>query len=354
MSLPVHLVGSVPLDSAQDVFATVSAELGDLVARLPDGETGERSGWVGFQIPRFRAHPALELRGSTVPGQRAEDVDAAARAEGERYERPRFGLVPGAAERAVSFDRPGYAAAALASYAVFRDARERGVVPARARFQVCLPTPQAPLVMFIDPEDIPTLIEPYRRAMLDDLDEILGSIPHDQLALQWDVAPEIAQLEGVWSSHYEDPTREITDELVQIGRHVPADVPVGFHMCYGDFGGKHFTEPEDLGLLTDLTNRVVDGLGRLDWVHMPVPVDRDDAAYFAPLDHLSVPDDTQLYLGVLHDSDGVPGALRRIGAARNHAPEFGIATECGFGRRNKDSIDALLRLHREVSEKAHH
>jgi hypothetical protein len=30
-------------------------------------------------------------------------------------------------------------------------------------------------------------------------------------------------------------------------------------------------------------------------------------------------------------------------------PDFGIATECGFGRRDPATIPALLRLHAEVA-----
>jgi len=44
----VHLVGSVPLANAREVFETVSAELGPCVCRIPDGETGDRSNWIQF------------------------------------------------------------------------------------------------------------------------------------------------------------------------------------------------------------------------------------------------------------------------------------------------------------------
>ena len=42
----VHLVGSVPLDSAEEVFRRASAALGDRLRRIPDGETGPRSDWI--------------------------------------------------------------------------------------------------------------------------------------------------------------------------------------------------------------------------------------------------------------------------------------------------------------------
>jgi len=42
----VHLVGSVPLKNAREVFETVCAALGPKLKRVPDGETGERSDWI--------------------------------------------------------------------------------------------------------------------------------------------------------------------------------------------------------------------------------------------------------------------------------------------------------------------
>ncbi len=39
----VHLVGSVPLGDAEDVFRTANAILGGRLRRIPDGETGERT-----------------------------------------------------------------------------------------------------------------------------------------------------------------------------------------------------------------------------------------------------------------------------------------------------------------------
>src|ERR1700742_3580896 len=53
----VHLVGSVPLDSAEDVFRRAAAALGDRLRRIPDGETGPRSDWILWQYPVFSARP---------------------------------------------------------------------------------------------------------------------------------------------------------------------------------------------------------------------------------------------------------------------------------------------------------
>jgi hypothetical protein len=43
------------------------------------------------------------------------------------------------------------------------------------------------------------------------------------------------------------------------------------------------------------------------------------------------------------------GARRRIAAAKAHRSDFGVACECGLGRRDPDSIAALLDLHRDAA-----
>src|SRR5215831_16708178 len=63
MSRGIHLVGSVPMASARNVFKQVSAALGTRIKRLPDGETGERSDWISWLEPVFSDHPAFQKSG---------------------------------------------------------------------------------------------------------------------------------------------------------------------------------------------------------------------------------------------------------------------------------------------------
>jgi hypothetical protein len=83
-------------------------------------------------------------------------------------------------------------------------------------------------------------------------------------------------------------------------------------------------------------------------MHMPVPAERDDDAFYAPLSALKLRPETELYLGLVHDTDGTEGTLRRIAAARRHVNDFGVATECGFGRRPAESVPALIDLHAKI------
>ena len=54
-----HLVGSLSQDTAEDTFTIVADHLGGRVARIPDGEVGERFHWMLFQGAAFDATPGL-------------------------------------------------------------------------------------------------------------------------------------------------------------------------------------------------------------------------------------------------------------------------------------------------------
>lgn len=346
----VHLVGSVPLDSAAEVFRTVSDALGERVRRIPDGETNDRTGWVGFQALMLLDHPDFELVPSEVPGERLEDMERAVRAQGDDYATPKFRLRRGVDPERLGFPELGYARAAKESYATFVELGRAGVIAAGTRFQVALPTPLAPLAIFLTPEQIPAVLPAYRTAMLRELADICASIPAPELAVQWDVAVELGLLDEAFPAPFPNVRATVTGEMVALGDAVPSGVELGYHLCYGDMGAHHFVEPRDMSTLVTLANDIAAGLARrLDWVHMPVPRARDDAEYFAPLEALVLGAGTELYLGLVHDSDGLDGTRRRMETASKFRPVFGISTECGFGRRDPMTVPALLRLHRAAA-----
>jgi hypothetical protein len=322
----VHLVGSVPLPDAGTVFGQLAARLGRHLARLPDGETGVRKDWIAWQYAVLASTPGLE----PIPvGDRGYLRRQMVRIAGPR-KAPRFGPL-------------GYATAALSSFALFDRLQQGGSIPEGIRFQVSLPTPLAPMTVFVTPEDR-ALVEPaYEERLLEELSAITSAIPASRLAVQWDVAVEVAHLHGVWPTHFPDLERGVVDRLVRLGRAVPGGVSLGFHLCYGDFGHRHFMQVDDASTLVRLANALADL--PLDFVHMPVPVSWSSPTPFAPLDGLRLPPATRLYLGLVHMADGVDGAKRRIALAGQHLARFGIATECGWGRRPPEAVPALIDLH---------
>ncbi|HKA51228.1 MAG TPA: hypothetical protein VKK19_16720 [Candidatus Dormibacteraeota bacterium] len=113
--------------------------------------------------------------------------------------------------------------------------------------------------------------------------------------------------------------------------------------------GRHFKQPADTGRLVEVANAVSAGVKRsIEWVHMPVPINRTDEAYFRHLAGLRLRPETELFLGLVHHKDRLDGTQRRIAAAVKVAQGFGVATECGMGRRPRDEVPGLLRIQRDA------
>ena len=88
----------------------------------------------------------------------------------------------------------------------------------------------------------------------------------------------------------------------------------------------------------------------MDFLHLPVPRDRADDAYFRPLERLDGLPSTALYLGLIHHADEA-GDMARMTAARRFAPAFGVASECGWGRTDPERVPGLLASHRLAAER---
>jgi hypothetical protein len=248
----------------------------------------------------------------------------------------------------IDFGELGFAREAIKSYEVFAARRAAGRFPAETRFQVCLPTPFAPVFSFTSYDIQGDIYPVYERAMLMEIDAIRLAVPDRDIAIQWDVATEMSIFEGLHPVPFlgGDPAPGLIAALARLGDAVPGGITLGYHLCYGSMGNKHWKEPEDLGICVCTANAIARGVSRkIDFFDMPVPIERDDDSYFSPLDDLTVPDDTLIYLGLIHGADGTDGAARRIAAAQRHLDRFGLSTECGWGRMNADEVMPLLELH---------
>lgn len=335
----ILLVGSFAAPNAETVFRTVTNALGNRIRRIPDGETGDRSQWIRWQVFAFRDNPAFEL-----------DPDL----KGSDYRTDFYRLKPGARADDVRFDSLGYAENAIASYETFSRLQREGVVAPDCRLQVSIPPPYNVLDRHVAPNDRLAVEPSYEAKMLAEIEEIAAAIPHRNLAIQWDAAHEVQNLEGAregWFDTREREETEIIDRLVRLGEYVPETIELGYHLCYGDFGHRHVVEPKDTALMVRLANELSRRVKRsIQWIHMPVPRSRTDDGYYAPLKALRLRPETALYLGLVHYNDGVAGTRNRIAAAVKAVPDFGIATECGMGRRDPQTMDELLRIHAEVAD----
>ena len=264
---------------------------------------------------------------------------------------PFYGFKEGVDPGDVDFAPLGYAEEAIESFSIFSRLQKEGAISPETRFQVALPTPTALLTGFVVLEDRAALEPGVEAAIVADLKQIQEEIPADQLTVQWDVCFEVVGVEGGPPLHFRDPIAGSVDRLDRLCREINDGVEAGIHLCYGDPGHKHIVEPSDLAVSVAFANGISQASsGRLGYVHMPVPGDRGDRAYFEPLRDLKLEPGTRLILGLVHYSDGVEGGRARMAVADEFVRDYDIATECGFGRRDPDTIPRLLEIHRELCE----
>jgi hypothetical protein len=333
-----HLIGSVPLATPDEVFRRLAAALGPLLSRMPDGETGERRRWVYWQRTMLERHPAMEV--DTEAGLlelRQWDGSLLRRTDLLRFR-------PGVDPAGVDFPT-GYAEAARDSWACFERLRREGVVPPGIRFQLCLPTPMSSAFMYVSPRAHDDYLRVYERSLLRALADALTAIPHRDLSIQWDICQEVLVFEGYFPSRPSDYKDRVFSLLRRLGAAVPGDVEMGYHLCYGSPADQHLVMPADTAILAEIGAAIFRmAERRVDFLHLPVPRERDDPAYFAPLRSLRLPERARLYLGLIHHADG-DGDRRRIDIARRFVDGFGVATECGWGRGDPARLDGLLESH---------
>jgi len=337
-----HLVGGLSAPTASEAMTTTSERLGQHLTRLTDGETGERSQWIWWQIDKLKAIPGIRIGQPQVNPETGN---------------PDYSVFPGLeVDEGVSIPPRalGYADAAKGSYREFRLLRDAGVVSPDVRFQVSVPTPFAVVVAWSSGDSQRRLWQPFKDALFDEVRTIQREIPADDLAIQWDVAVEVGVLEGVFHPIDELASFDrVVDELVEALEVVAPPAQRGLHLCYGDYKHRHFKAPTDLGLLVRLANAVA-ARTPFDFVHMPV--DRENGrtdAYFAPLRGLDV-GDAQLALGVIdYENDG-ERIDELVAAADSAGRPYAVATECGMARLGERgesvSLADLLDQHARVAE----
>jgi hypothetical protein len=333
------LVGSLPADSAESAFRAASELFGDMVFALPDGETGARAAWVGYEREQLvRPHPDVETVAVT------ESPTGIPR---HAYETPVFKIRDGVTDlRWESWPRIDEA---IASYGLFRELRQEGAIPDQVRFQVCLPFPSSALNGFKADfaADYPVAERAFEDLVARELQRLTSEIPVADLAIQWDVCYEVLDLEGVLAWTADGSWERFAGPVARLTPQIPDEVLVGYHLCYGTFPEWPMYEARDMGLLVRMANHAVSHSGRtVDWFHLAGPryLRSEDDGFFRPLADLS-PGDARVYLGIVLPLDGVPGLERRRATASRYLTDFGVAMYCGFGRQPGTDGMETMREH---------
>jgi hypothetical protein len=344
---PLLLVGSVALPNADEVFEKCGRLLGDSVFALPDGETGERAIWVTYEAYRlFHPHTDIEtLYQPTTPS-------------GEKLWHPThlfncwlFKVKNGV--KKIRFEQLPRIQAAIESYRKFVQHKQNGTIPGHVKFQVCLPLTESVIGWFFRAhfsKDFPIVAEAYEEAMARELKRMYKEIPADDLVIQWDICFEVLDLERLFQwTPTQGAWKRLIDPVKHASKMVPQTITTGYHLCYGTLGGWPMKEAKDMTLSVRMANAIAKEAGRrVDYFHIagPRPNRSDEDGFFKPLRNLRV-GNARVYLGLVHEADGVEGLQLRAAHARNYLKDFGIASTCGFGRRPGEEMENSLRTHRE-------
>src|SRR5215475_11924242 len=137
-----HLVGGLKAPDAEAAMRTAAGILGRHLYAITDGETGDRSQWIFWQLNKLTAIDGIEMAGMhQFPD--AENPDYS--------EFPTLAVEPSLSK--LPARSLGYADAAEESYAVFRRLRDERVIPAEVKFQVSVPTPYATVIAWVREAD---------------------------------------------------------------------------------------------------------------------------------------------------------------------------------------------------------
>jgi hypothetical protein len=335
----------VNLSDAETVMREICARIPVGVTRIPDGETGDRSGWILFQLAKFTESGSFRV----VPPPPDEP---------DQYrDLPTLELADGVSVADVRWPDPGYSLPYLDSYATFRELVAEGVIGDGVRFQVEFPTPTACLVWMT--QEVDALRASYEKVLFADLAAVLAAVPADQIAVQWDVAVEFFALEGAPPQATGPLLEAISRDLARCLDQVPADIPAGLHLCYGDLEHSHFMPPPSLARQCQLLDAVSAAAHRpISFASFTVPQDQTDPAYFAPLAELRAGPQTQLYFSLVpyYPARQDPGATGKqvalidaaLAQTQAGARPWGVSTECGMGRAERADVTALLDQHAKI------
>jgi hypothetical protein len=339
----LHLIGSIPLKSNEEVFRTLAKELGPHLSRMPDGETDERWRWVFFQRQMLLDSGYMEVD-PTVPPYKFIQWDGKVVREVEQL---RFKA--GVDTSKISF-QTSYDEKAAASWEVFKRLRESGVIPKGTRFQVSIPTPFASGYLYVSSPTREAYFPVYERALKAALAGIVKAIPAKDLSIQWDVCQEVLAFENYFPDTPPLYKKQMFDTLGRLGDAIPTGVELGYHLCYGSPRDEHLVQPKDSAILVEMLNGIAAATKRkIDFFHIPVPKGRTDDAYYVPLRNWKRPQGTKLYLGLLHHDDDA-GDKARVAVARKYVSDFGLSAECGWGRTEPGRLPLLLKGHRVAAE----
>lgn len=352
MSREVLLTGSVPREPASSVFGLLQQYLGPYLRRMPDGE---QKGWGGGRLMPDECQDILE------PGPSAPMVTVESTFSHMRMQMLRF--KPGVDPSAFTFPPSGVGQIKIESYRQFRQLKDAGQIPAHVRFQATLPSPATAAGRLFMSPDIG--VRAAAEMTVREVEQIVQAVPAEELAVQLDLAIDVEMEEvrrrpnafhtpyfGLVSQAWGDWTMEqIADSVARVAEVVPTGAELGFHLC----GMWHVDSQggQDMQVHVDWANLLTRRVKRsIDYLHVASIPEHGDEDY-RKLRGLDLEPHTRLFIGLIHPSDGLEGARRRVASAAKFGNDFGVGHFCGLFpifKVDQNKLEQVLELHAQVAQ----
>jgi hypothetical protein len=187
-------------------------------------------------------------------------------------------------------------------------------------------------------------------ALTAEVENICRIIPAEELAIQFDCSFEVTDVHGEVGLPVEGSIERNIAQIGPLTKAVSADTRLGFHLCFGTFGGWPRFAPKTLARTVALANAISQASARpVDWMHIPA-LDTLDEAFYAPLAELRLKD-ARVYLGLVHSMDSF---AERYRLARKFLRSFGLGAYCGLGRLSREAVHTSFRDHLIALDQCRH
>lgn len=327
MTRGVHLVGSIPGDSARDAMDAALRRLGPYLRTLSDGETGVRSWWIRVALDGLRGHPQLALvrdggysSYEDTPQLRVKDGAELTAGSVEAY------LVIREA-----FER---------SYPVFHELREAYGHP-EVDFQVGVPSHlDLAIDAFGEGGLTPRIYEPCLEATARQIRAVNALEPPD-VVFQVEMPVPLVAVATAGDRDQPSVAAQMADYAVELPARADPGTRFGIHLCLGDMNHKasgHMRDARPVVLLAmELARRWPAGRP-LEFIHAPFGAADEPPPlgeqFYAPLSELDLPPEIRFAAGIVHERRSLAEERRvLLMIERLLGRQVDVAAACGLARR---------------------
>jgi hypothetical protein len=326
--------------------------VGPFLFSLPDGEIGEitemfpkgkRSAWVLAQINQCAADKEnFKIVRESVRNKEGFPKDY------KHVDRIKPLRPPAELDKHLDL---GYYTYFKSSYPVFKKLREEKG-RADLKFQVGVPTGLGITFTMMSPVDAFRYANAFNRRIAYEASQIIAEAG-DEVIFQVEIPAELAlayRLPGLGNTI---GVRQVMS-LVKL---LPATAKVGIHLCLGDLNNEALTRAKTLNTMVTFSNKLIAAWPQANpplYCHYPLAEAADpphlEAAYYAPLQNIKLPPDTDFVAGFVHEKLNADQGRQILKAIEDvRGKPVGIACSCGMGRRTTPIADTLLEKMKEVA-----